>query len=121
MIGDSVGEVIRRVFPVAIGWALAIPVMAACYSEIVIGTACALQISCDTSAACTLVDTVEDELACTTSSEGTRDTSTPVGYLCYKVWKERNGQNECVVQKFCAPVVNGAEATGGLCPVGPPR
>ncbi len=117
----SVVSVIRQAFPVALGGALAIPVMAACYSEIGIGTACSLQISCDTTDACSMVDTIEDESAYTTSSEGIRDTSTPVGYLCWKEWRERDLLNQCVVPKFCAPVVNGAEATGGLCPVGPPQ
>lgn len=109
-------RIARRSLPFAIGGALAIPVMAECYDDIYIGQACALQTSCDTSQACTQVDTVINEAVFTTVTDGTRTTSTPIGYVCYKTWTEFNEQAQCVVPKWCGPVVNGAQATGGICP-----
>lgn len=100
---------------------MTIPVMAQCYYDIEIGKACMLQVSCDTSQTCSQVNTVINETAYTTATDGARTTSTPIGYLCYKTWTEHDQNGYCVVPKWCGPVVNGSQATGGICPDPRPR
>ncbi len=88
-----------------------------CYKTIDLSFACSLGDGCDTYNYCGDPPTVHsNEMVKTTQTNGNRQTSVDLDFLCHKTWKEVDPETSlCNVPRSCDYTIQGKVASGSLC------